>query len=57
MTHALYGDEQIATNVLRDRLSSLVEHGLLTKSHDPESKGRTRYGLAAWEKIRQDLRG
>lgn len=41
----LDGDERIATNVLRDRLNSLVEHGLLTKSADPDRKGRTRYAL------------
>ena len=42
----LESDEGIATNVLRDRLNSLVESGLLTKSNDPERKGRTRYALA-----------
>ena len=41
----LDGDERIATNILRDRLKTLVERGLLTKSDDPERKGRTRYGL------------
>jgi DNA-binding HxlR family transcriptional regulator len=41
----LGSDEGIATNVLRDRLNSLVERGLLTKSDDPERKGCTRYAL------------
>ena len=41
----LDSDEGIATNVLRDRLNSLVDRGLLTKSDDPERKGRTRYAL------------
>lgn len=41
----LESDEGIATNVLRDRLNSLVESGLLTKSDDPERRGRTRYAL------------
>ncbi len=41
----LDGDERIASNILRDRLNSLVERGLLTKSADPERKGRTRYAL------------
>ena len=41
----LDSDEGIATNVLRDRLNSLVDRGLLTKSADPERKGRTRYAL------------
>lgn len=41
----LDGEERIATNVLRDRLNALVERGLLTKSDDPERKGRTRYAL------------
>jgi DNA-binding HxlR family transcriptional regulator len=41
----LDSDEGIATNVLRDRLNSLIERGLLTKSDDPERKGRTRYAL------------
>lgn len=41
----LNADEGIATNVLRDRLDALVEGGLLTKSDDPERKGRTRYDL------------
>jgi DNA-binding HxlR family transcriptional regulator len=41
----LDSDEGIATNVLRDRLNSLVDSGLLTKSDDPERKGRTRYAL------------
>ena len=41
----LDSDEGIATNVLRDRLNCLVDRGLLTKSDDPERKGRTRYAL------------
>ena len=41
----LDSEERIATNVLRDRLNTLVVRGLLKKSDDPERKGRTRYAL------------
>lgn len=52
----LDSDEGIATNVLRDRLNSLVDRGLLTKSDDPERKGRTRYALTERDRTRARAR-
>jgi DNA-binding HxlR family transcriptional regulator len=39
----LNSDEGIATNILADRLKNLVDHGLLTKTHNPENKRQTIY--------------
>ncbi|MGW5749394.1 winged helix-turn-helix transcriptional regulator [Nocardia rhamnosiphila] len=41
----LDGPEQISSNVLADRLASLVEHGLLTRSHDPTHRQKVTYSL------------
>jgi DNA-binding HxlR family transcriptional regulator len=41
----LDGPEQISSNILADRLSTLVEHGLLTKSGDPSHKQKVTYSL------------
>lgn len=41
----LQSDEQISTNILADRLSRLVEHGLLTKADDPSHKQKAIYSL------------
>ncbi|MCA9643994.1 MAG: helix-turn-helix transcriptional regulator [Polyangiaceae bacterium] len=38
-------DEHISSNILADRLSRLVEHGLLTKSVDPTHKQKAIYSL------------
>ena len=39
----LKSDEKIATNILADRLQKLQDHGLITKSDDPEDKRYTVY--------------
>ena len=41
----LRSEERIATNVLADRLRSLVEAGLLTRSGDPNHKQKAVYSL------------
>jgi DNA-binding HxlR family transcriptional regulator len=41
----LQSDEGISSNILADRLSRLVEHGLLTKSGDPTHKQKAIYSL------------
>jgi DNA-binding HxlR family transcriptional regulator len=41
----LRSEERIATNVLADRLRSLVEAGLLTRSGDPNHKQKAIYSL------------
>ena len=41
----LQSDEGISSNILADRLSRLVEHGLLTKSDDPTHKQKAIYSL------------
>jgi len=41
----LRSEERIATNVLADRLRSLVDAGLLTRSGDPTHKQKTVYSL------------
>lgn len=38
-------EERIASNVLADRLKSLTEAGLLTRTADPTHKQKIRYGL------------
>ncbi len=39
-------EENISTNVLADRLSNLLAHGIVTKQSDPENKSRYIYGLS-----------
>jgi DNA-binding HxlR family transcriptional regulator len=41
----LQSDEHISSNILADRLASLVDHGLLTKSDDPTHKQKAIYSL------------
>jgi DNA-binding HxlR family transcriptional regulator len=41
----LQSDEQIASNILADRLKLLVEQGLLTKAEDPAHKQKAVYSL------------
>jgi DNA-binding HxlR family transcriptional regulator len=41
----LQSDEGISSNILADRLSRLVEHGLLTKAGDPTHKQKAIYSL------------
>jgi DNA-binding HxlR family transcriptional regulator len=41
----LDGPEQISSNILADRLASLVEHGLLTKAGNPTHKQKITYSL------------
>ena len=41
----LQSDERISSNILADRLSRLVEHGLLTKADDPTHKQKAIYSL------------
>ena len=41
----LQSDEHIASNVLADRLTRLVAHGLLTKQDDPTHKQKAIYSL------------
>lgn len=41
----LTGPERISSNILADRLTTLVEHGLLTKIDDPSHKQKVTYTL------------
>ncbi|MGM1062906.1 winged helix-turn-helix transcriptional regulator [Saccharothrix sp. Mg75] len=41
----LTGPERISSNILSDRLTSLVEHGLLVRSGDPAHKQKITYSL------------
>ncbi len=41
----LQSDEHISSNILADRLRTLVEHGLLTKTDDPTHKQKAVYSL------------
>jgi len=41
----LQSDEQIASNILADRLKMLVEHGILTKTDDETHKQKAIYSL------------
>jgi DNA-binding HxlR family transcriptional regulator len=41
----LNGPERISSNILADRLATLVGHGLLTRSHDPSHKQKITYSL------------
>jgi DNA-binding HxlR family transcriptional regulator len=41
----LHSDERISSNILADRLSGLVENGMLTKSLDPTHKQKAIYSL------------
>ena len=41
----LQSDERISSNILADRLSRLLEHGILTKSDDPTHKQKAIYAL------------
>jgi len=41
----LQSDERISSNILADRLSRLLEHGILTKSDDPTHKQKAIYTL------------
>lgn len=41
----LAGPERISSNILADRLATLVEHGLLTRSGDPTHKQKVTYSL------------
>ncbi|MEU4704187.1 winged helix-turn-helix transcriptional regulator [Nonomuraea dietziae] len=41
----LAAPERISSNILADRLATLVEHGLLTKSDDPTHKQKSIYSL------------
>ena len=41
----LQSDERIASNILADRLSMLVEQGILTRSGDPSHKQKAVYSL------------
>lgn len=41
----LTGPERISSNILADRLATLVRHGLLTKADDPSHKQKVTYSL------------
>jgi DNA-binding HxlR family transcriptional regulator len=41
----LQSDERISSNILADRLSRLLEHGIVTKSDDPTHKQKAIYAL------------
>jgi DNA-binding HxlR family transcriptional regulator len=41
----LHSDERIASNILADRLSRLVEQGIVTRSGDPSHKQKAVYSL------------
>jgi len=41
----LESDERISSNILADRLKTLVEHGVLTKRDDPTHKQKAIYSL------------
>ncbi|MBB4908705.1 winged helix-turn-helix transcriptional regulator [Actinophytocola algeriensis] len=41
----LASPERISSNVLADRLATLVDHGLLTKADDPSHKQKVTYNL------------
>jgi len=41
----LNGPERISSNILADRLATLVQHGLLTRSDDPSHKQKITYSL------------
>jgi DNA-binding HxlR family transcriptional regulator len=41
----LQSDERIATNILTDRLKTLVERGLVTRADDPTHKQKAVYSL------------
>jgi len=41
----LAGPERISSNILADRLATLVEHGLLTRAGDPSHKQKVTYSL------------
>ncbi len=41
----LQSDEQIASNILADRLKRLVEHGILTRTEDATHKQKAVYSL------------
>ncbi|GAA1289026.1 helix-turn-helix domain-containing protein [Saccharothrix xinjiangensis] len=41
----LAGPERISSNILADRLASLVEHGLLVRSGNPEHRQKITYSL------------
>jgi DNA-binding HxlR family transcriptional regulator len=41
----LGGEERISSNVLADRLATLVEHGLLTRAEDASHKQKVTYSL------------
>lgn len=41
----LASDERISSNILAERLTRLVEHGLLTKADDPSHKQKAIYSL------------
>ena len=41
----LNGPERISSNILADRLATLVEHGLLTRGDDPSHKQKVTYSL------------
>ncbi|HZZ45895.1 MAG TPA: helix-turn-helix domain-containing protein [Pseudonocardia sp.] len=41
----LGGPERISSNILADRLATLVDHGLLTRSDDPSHKQKVTYRL------------
>jgi len=41
----LAGPERISSNILADRLTVLVDHGLLTKADDPSHKQKVTYSL------------
>lgn len=41
----LNSPERISSNILTDRLNSLVENGLLTRSNDPSHKQKVTYSL------------
>jgi DNA-binding HxlR family transcriptional regulator len=41
----LNGPERISSNILADRLATLVGHGLLTRSHDPSHKQKITHRL------------
>lgn len=41
----LGGPERISSNMLADRLATLVEHGLLTRAGDPSHKQKVTYSL------------
>jgi DNA-binding HxlR family transcriptional regulator len=41
----LDSDERISSNILADRLSMLVDHGIVTKAEDPSHKQKAIYSL------------